>query len=49
LGFWPLNDQSGVTAIEYALSAGGIAIVTIVVNVGSALENIFVSVESGFN
>jgi pilus assembly protein Flp/PilA len=46
-----LNDQSGVTAIEYALIAGGIgiAIATIVVNVGSALESVFVSVESGFN
>jgi pilus assembly protein Flp/PilA len=46
-----LNDQSGVTAIEYALIAGGIgvAIATIVGNVGSALQSIFVSVESGFN
>jgi pilus assembly protein Flp/PilA len=46
-----LDDQSGVTAIEYAVIAGGIgvAIATIVVNVGSALESIFVSVESGFN
>jgi Flp pilus assembly pilin Flp len=46
-----LDDQLGVTGIEYALIAAGIgiAIATIVVNVGSALESIFVSVESGFN
>jgi pilus assembly protein Flp/PilA len=46
-----LNDQSGVTAIEYALIASGIAmaIVLIVINVGSALHGIFVSVRSGLN
>jgi pilus assembly protein Flp/PilA len=44
-----LKDVSGVTAIEYAVIAGGIgvAIATVVVNVGSALQAIFFSVESG--
>jgi pilus assembly protein Flp/PilA len=43
-----LQDQSGVTAIEYALIAAGIgiAIAVVVVNVGSALVNIFTTVES---
>jgi pilus assembly protein Flp/PilA len=45
-----LKNQSGVTSIEYAIIAGGIgiAIAIVVVNVGSALETIFVSVESSF-
>lgn len=44
-----LKDVSGVTAIEYAVIAGGIgiAIAMVVVNVGSALQVIFFSVESG--
>jgi pilus assembly protein Flp/PilA len=43
-----LKDQSGVTAIEYGLIAAGIgvAIVTVVFTVGSALVGIFSSVEA---
>jgi pilus assembly protein Flp/PilA len=43
-----LNDDSGVTAIEYGLIAAGIgvAIITIVFNVGTALNAIFTTVES---
>ena len=43
-----LNDESGVTAIEYALIASGIgmAIVLVVINVGSALQGVFIDVET---
>ena len=43
-----LADDSGVTAIEYGLIAAGIgvAIIVVVFNVGSALEGIFITVES---
>jgi pilus assembly protein Flp/PilA len=46
-----LKDQTGVTAIEYCLIASGIAmaIVVVVINVGSALQGLFVTVESGLN
>jgi pilus assembly protein Flp/PilA len=46
-----LKDQSGVTAIEYGLIASGIgmAIVLVVLNVGSALQGIFTTVESGLS
>ena len=44
-----LQDQRGVTAIEYGLIASGIgmAIVLVVISVGSALEGIFADVQSG--
>jgi pilus assembly protein Flp/PilA len=44
-----LQDDRGVTAIEYGLIASGIAmaIVLVVVNVGTALSGIFTDVESG--
>jgi pilus assembly protein Flp/PilA len=43
------KEESGVTSIEYALIAAGIAmaIVVVVNNVGSALQGIFTAVESG--
>ena len=43
-----LKNESGVTAIEYGLIAAGIgvAIVTIVFKVGTALTTIFTSVET---
>jgi pilus assembly protein Flp/PilA len=43
-------DECGVTAIEYGLIAGGIAIAiaVIVPNIGVALEGIFSSVASSF-
>jgi pilus assembly protein Flp/PilA len=43
-----LNDDSGVTAIEYGLIAAGIgvAIVVVVFSVGTALEAVFMTVES---
>jgi pilus assembly protein Flp/PilA len=46
-----MKDDSAVTAIEYALIAGGIgiAIAIIVVNVGSALEGVFTTVESSLS
>jgi Flp pilus assembly pilin Flp len=42
-------DTSGVTAIEYGLIASGIgmAIVLVVISVGSALQVIFTDVQSG--
>ena len=44
-----LQDQTGVTAIEYGLIASGIgmAIVLVVISVGSALEGIFADAQSG--
>lgn len=44
-----LWDEAGVTAIEYALIASGIgmAIVLVVMSVGSALGLIFADVQSG--
>jgi pilus assembly protein Flp/PilA len=43
-----LNDESGATAIEYAIIAGGIAIaiVTVVGNVGSAVSTKFADVST---
>jgi pilus assembly protein Flp/PilA len=43
-----LKDESGVTAIEYGLIASGIgmAIVLVVINVGSALQGVFTDVET---
>jgi pilus assembly protein Flp/PilA len=42
------DDESGATAIEYAIIAGGIAvvIVTVVNNLGSAVSTKFVSVST---
>ena len=48
-GFWIfLRDESGATAIEYTLIAGGIALVIIaaVNSVGSTLNDTFKEVES---
>jgi pilus assembly protein Flp/PilA len=44
-----LQDESGATAIEYGLIAGGIAVAIIVVvkNVGSELNTTLTSVQSG--
>ena len=46
-----IKDESGVTAIEYALIASGIgmAIVLVVISVGSALQMIFSDVETGLS
>ena len=46
-----LKCEAGVTAIEYGLiaSAIGMAIVVVVINVGSALTGVFTTVESGLN
>ena len=46
-----IKDESGVTAIEYALIASGIgmAIVLVVISVGSALQLIFSDVETGLS
>lgn len=43
-------DESGATAIEYALIAGGISIViiTAVQGIGTSLNNTFTSVKNGF-
>lgn len=43
-------DESGATAIEYALIAGGISIViiTAVQGIGTTLNNTFTSVKNGF-
>lgn len=45
-----LADESGATAIEYALIAGGISIVivTAVQGIGTSLNNTFTSVKNGF-
>lgn len=46
-----VKDQSGATAIEYALIAGGLSIVIVaaVQGVGSKLKTTFTSVQSAFN
>lgn len=45
------NDESGATAIEYALIAGsiGIAIITVAGQIGTSLVNVFTAVVNGFN
>lgn len=45
-----LADESGATAIEYALIAGGISIViiTAVQGIGTTLNDTFTSVKNGF-
>ena len=45
-----LKDESGATAIEYALIAGsiGIAIITVVGEVGTAIVSVFTQVKAGF-
>jgi pilus assembly protein Flp/PilA len=45
-----IRDESGATAIEYAVIAGGlsIVIVTAVASVGSTLNATFTSVQSAF-
>ena len=44
-----LKDESGATAIEYGLIAAGIALAIIlaVQNLGSTLNNVFKSVDTG--
>ena len=46
-----LGDQSGATAIEYALIAGSISIVMVVAlnAIGSNLNSTFTNVANGFN
>jgi pilus assembly protein Flp/PilA len=46
-----LTEESGATAIEYALIAGGISIVIVaaVQGIGSKLVATFTSVQSAFN
>jgi pilus assembly protein Flp/PilA len=46
-----LKDESGATAIEYALIAGGISIVILVAvqGIGSKLQTMFTSVSNAFN
>jgi pilus assembly protein Flp/PilA len=45
-----LADESGATAIEYAIIAGGVSIVILaaVQSLGIQLDTIFTSVSSGF-
>ncbi len=45
-----LKDETGATAIEYALIAGGISIVIVaaVASIGTALNTNFASVAAGF-
>ena len=45
-----LSDQAGATSIEYALIASGIsiAIVVSVVEVGTAVNSLFVAVSTAF-
>jgi pilus assembly protein Flp/PilA len=45
-----LWDESGATAIEYALIAGSISIVivTVALSIGTDLVSIFTKVENGF-
>ena len=44
-----IKDQSGATAIEYGLIAAliAVAIITVLGNVGSSLEDTFTSVKTG--
>ena len=46
-----VDDESGATAIEYALIAGGISIVIVaaVQGIGSKLVATFTSVQNAFN
>jgi pilus assembly protein Flp/PilA len=46
-----LNDQSGATAIEYAVIAAGISIVIVaaVQSIGTKVNSAFTSVQNGFN
>jgi pilus assembly protein Flp/PilA len=51
LGARFLREESGATAIEYAIIAGtvSIAIVTAVTAVGTSVNGMFTKVEAGFN
>lgn len=44
------RDESGATAIEYALIAGsiGLAIVTVALEVGQSIVDVFTAVKNGF-
>jgi pilus assembly protein Flp/PilA len=44
------RDESGATAIEYALIAGsiGLAIVTVALEVGQGIVDVFTAVKKGF-
>ena len=44
------RDESGATAIEYALIAGsiGLALVTVALEVGQGIVNVFTAVKDGF-
>jgi pilus assembly protein Flp/PilA len=46
-----LNDQSGATAIEYAVIAAGVSIVILaaVQSIGAKVGSAFTNVQNGFN
>ena len=46
-----MNDESGATAIEYGLIAAliGVALITVLGNVGSSLSNTFGKVETSLD
>jgi pilus assembly protein Flp/PilA len=46
-----IRDDSGATAIEYALIASGIAaaIIAVVMSMGTTLNGMYTSVANGFN
>lgn len=50
LGARLVKDESGATAIEYAIIAGtlSIAIVAAVTSVGTSVNTLFTSVQAGF-
>ena len=45
-----LRDEKGATSIEYAIIAGSLSIVIVVVvqSIGTSLNTIFTSVQAGF-
>ena len=49
LVWWFLEDESGATAIEYSILAGGIALVIVAVvnSIGSTLNTDFSNVRTG--
>jgi pilus assembly protein Flp/PilA len=51
LVWWFLEDESGATAIEYSILAGGIALVIVaaVNSIGTTLNKDFSAVQTGFN
>jgi Flp pilus assembly pilin Flp len=43
------RNDSGATAIEYALIASGIAAVAVVMTMGTSVQGMYQSVSNGFN